>query len=365
MSDWSFWVCDTRTGVKQLQLTPASGSWSRKLNASGSGSHVFQLAPGDGIPWRSLVVPWSRTIVVCRHDIPVYAGVIQNSVYDQPTMTLTVNHTDIRDIFAKRYPFGTAGYWSNAPTDTIPGALVCTNLSLRAIAAAVVGAAVVGPFATYSLPIVLPSATEAGSASMTFQNYNFVAVADALTTIQALGPDIDFQPSWSASNTLQWTMRTGTPTVPAMTGSVFEWNMSTPKPALAALSVTVDGGKQLTGQFTVGTGSEQDMVVGGIGLGLAATIPALDIVNNQKSIDNAPALAAYSTAALAAYSAPTTQWAAGILANDPVAPVETLLLGSTFRMFFEGDPWIPDGWASCRLIGYAGDMTETIVPTFQ
>lgn len=358
---WNYWIVDTRTGVRQLQVHPSASSFSRVLNGEGSGSHSFQL--GERVlsrsVWRGLVTPWSRTLVVSWCETAVFAGVVVDASYDRDLMVLNVATADVRRIFSYRFPFGATSYYlGDAVT---PGKLVCTNLSLRSIVSRVMSAGLTGPFPIYSLPITLPTSSEAGTHSRTFYNYNFRTVDDLLEELQNTdgGPDIDFEPSW-VSNALVWTMRTGTPAAPQLSGNTFEWNMSSASPGLTGVRQTVSGAKQASGVFTIGEGSEEDMRVVGAGLATAAPFPALDVTQSFKSGDlGDDALFAQSKAMLDLLKRSTVQWEMGALASG-YPGADRLRLGSTLRVNFQDDPWIDDGYSVTRLIGFSGDMSERV-----
>ena len=362
---WSFWVCDTRTGVKQLQVFPSGGSFGRTLNAAGQGgSDTFPLAASklSRAQWKDLTTPWRRTLVRCWDGVPVYAGVITGRSYDRDTKTLTVRHADIRALLAKRFPFGVNSYYANGVSGA-PGKLVLTNLSLRAIAANVVQQGLIGPHPIYSLPIVFPTLSEPGPYSRTYFNYNFATVPSALQELQDVdgGPDIDFAPRWSASGTLEWEMRAGTPATPALTGGTFEFNLTSEECPLTHVNVDEDGSKQVNGMFTIGAGSEEDMRVAGRGIGdYGETIfPALDGTQSLKDIDDLNTLSLHSFSAINVQQNPTKQWGMSLLASG-YPGLNRLTLGSTLRVYSKDDPWIDDGYASLRLIGFSGDMTENI-----
>lgn len=358
---WNFWFVDTRTGVKQLEVRPSSSSFSRVLNGEGGGLHSFQL--GERVlsraTWRGLVTPWSRTLVVSWGAVAVYAGVVVDSSYDRDLQTLNVATADVRKIFSYRFPFGSTSYYE--VDGVTPGKLVCTNLSLRSIVSRVMGAGLTGPFPIYSLPITLPTSSEAGTHSRTFYNYNFRTVDDLLDELQSTdgGPDIDFEPSW-VSNALVWTMRTGTPAAPQLTGNTFEWNTAGEKCGLTGIRQTVSGAKQASGVFSIGEGSEEDMRVVGYGLESAAPFPALDVTQSFKSgeLDDA-ALFGQSKAMLDLLKTSTVQWEMGALASG-YPGADQLRLGSTLRVNFKDDPWVYDGYSVTRLIGFSGDMSERI-----
>lgn len=361
---WTFWICDTRTGARQLQVYPTQdGTFSRLLNAGGYGKNSFLLTDQDGraTPMRDkeLTTLWIRTLVRCWNDVPIYAGLIEAREFDWDTHLLTIEHTDVRTLFTARYPFGVSSYWADEPNH-IPGQLDIVGKSLRSAAGIIVQAGLTGPFATYSMPIVLPSLVEAGLFTETFFNYHFSTVADLLDDIQNMngGPDIDFEPRWSASGSLEWLMRVGSTAAPSISRSLFEFNMSAEERRLTGVKVREDGSSQITGQFSIGEGSEQDMLVGGDGVGAAAAI-ALDVAESFKTQTSQDVLASFSTAAIVALASPTVQWTIGKLAS--VEPsLDVFPLGSLPRLMFSDDAWEADNFVDLRLVSISGDMSEKL-----
>lgn len=364
---WSFWLCNTRTGEKLLRVEPESGSWGRALNVSDSGSHVFPLA-GTKIPrqtWWELTTPWDRTIVQCWNDVPVYAGLITGRPYDWTTKKVTLKSTDVRSIFLARYPFGANSYWADA-SETTPGRLVLSNLSLRAIAANVIEQGLIGPLSNYGLPIWRTSTSEAGPHSRVYENFNFQKVADILDELQNSdgGPDIEFAPQWSpTTGWLEWVMRAGSPTVPALTGGTFEFNLTAAKSGIAGFSIDEDALKQVTGVFGVGEGSGADMVVGGTPGASIADIPARDDVVNYRNAKTREEASSLGREYLAAHRKATWQPSFSVRASE-VDPTK-LVLGSEVGIYDKGDPWNPDGWQRYRLTGISGGVGEQVSLTVQ
>jgi hypothetical protein len=360
---WSFWFCDTVTGVRQLQVFPSEGSWSVLLNAGGDGSHKFKLGERR-LPretWRALTTPWARTLVQCWNGIPRYAGVVTGRPYDRATQTLDVQHADVRTMFLKRYPFGTAGYWANEAL-RIPGTLTITGKSLRAAVGLVLQAGLTGPAggAPYGLPIVLPSLTEAGTFSKVYENFNFKKVSEIIGELQDMdgGPDIDFTPRWSTTGALEWVARIGSPAVPALTGNTLEWHMETRKPVVSAGSMGEDALKQITGVYGVGRGTGPDIIVGGTVGAAVAAIPARDDHVKWDNADTIAEATSFARERLAANKYPTTEPKLKVRAShvDP----NTLVLGSAIRLHDKNDPWLPDGWTDYRLLGASGGVDEDI-----
>jgi hypothetical protein len=361
---YTYAIYDTRTGVRQEAVFPASGPFDRELNGPGSGgSHEFKLADSD-LPrsqWRALTTPWARTLVVFWDGAVKYAGVIDSRSYDVDTKTLTITHVDIRVLLAARFPFGATSYWSDS-SETVPGKLVCANKTLVSIVSMVVAAGLVGPTSIYSLPIVLPGIT-AGTQSRTYDNFKFATVIDCLDELQnvAGGPDIDFEPRISGAGTLEWNMRTGTTAVPLISGARIDFNMTAPESGLLEVSMVEDAKNQATGMFTIGQGAEVDMIVAGRGLSGAdvGSVPAMDTTQSMKDLSDKTVLFGHSDSALELLRQPTKQWAMSIQATD--GEFKALRLGSLPTLELRDDPWITDGFNTLRVIGYSGEASTSKV----
>lgn len=358
---WSFWICDTRTGAKQLRVEPADdGQFSHRLSGGYSGTDKFVLTGDSPLLDDSLTAPWSRTLVRCWNDVPKYAGLIASDAFADDTQMLTVKHVDVESFLSEsRYPFGVSSYWADEPNH-IPGSLTIASKSVAAAVGKVVEQSLLGPYDTYSLPVVVPNVSEAGSFTKTYYNYHFQTVGDILEDFRALGYDIEFEPRWSGAGALEWLLRVGTDAAPSLVGDSFDFNQTAPERRLKDVSYTRDGTMQITGQFGVGEGSEVDMRVGGSGVGAGATIPARDAAEFYKSESSEPLLAEYGAAAVAAHTDPSVHWEMRILADEEPG-FENLRLGSIVRMYWKGNARIPDGFHDARVIGYSGGGGTEIV----
>jgi hypothetical protein len=357
----TYWIADTRSGVYQAQMFPKDGSFKRVLCGSGSGEHIFQLGSGrrTRAQWRALTRPWARTLVVEEDGVIVYAGVIAKRPHKWRSHEFKITHVDIREIFRRRFPFGVAAYW--AVFNVIPGKLVITGKSQRAVVAKLVEQSLLGPFATYSLPITIPSTEEAGPITVTYENYLLRSTFDLLDDIQSAqnGPDIDLPPR-KVDGKLTWDLDVALPGAPQLVKGSFDFNMTVTEPALFDVSYDEDASDQLTGIYSAGSGSEVDMALGGNGIGNDATIPAIDIVQNYKAEDNKAKLQSYSEAGLVALTHPVIQINASLMSTAK-HNLATMPVGTITRMYFRDDEWIPvDGWIEPRIIAYSADMTSTI-----
>jgi|GEM_PF-2397088 len=360
MSRWSFVICDTQTGAQLTPAFPASGSWARNLNVGASSSHVIRLGDvvNKTLGYRSCTVGWQHTLVVQRDygagfgvkPWIAYAGVITGRKRDETANTLTVRHTDIRGLLARRTTLGENGYGGDIDGGSDP----ILNMTLDSIAARVIRDGLVGPTSNYALPIVLP-APVAGGISQTYYDYNFPFVDQILDDLQAWdgGPDTEFVPRWSDGNTLEWVFRSG-----YLTGGVFEWVMATENNGLVDVAHDEDASKQATDVYAVGKGSGMDMKVKWARL-TSSPLPALVRVQQYKAIDVDADLQSHANGDLNSYKTPTNQWELSIWADGPYQ-LSQLVLGSTLKLYYQGDDYEPDGWVVLRLIGFAGDMTDKV-----
>lgn len=358
MSKWSYVLVNTRTGAQLSPARPKSGaSWGRRLNVNTTGSLDILLADetNKDIPYRACTVPWKTSIVIQR-DLGAgfgikpwiaYAGPITGRKYNWDTKTLTLRYTDIRGLLARRTTLGANGYGGvDGGVDRIQ------NKTLDSVAAKVIADGLVGPTSNYALPIVLPALVDSVF-SFDFWDYNFPFVDKAVESIQNYlgGPDTDFVPRWSTSNTLEYVFRSG-----YLTGGVFEWNMTAQdNPGLFNVSDDEDALKQTTSTYAVGAGSEVDMKVKWARLD--TDLPALERVEQYKQEDDLGKLQDYANADLAMFQNTTHQWSLSILIDGPWPP-DQLVLGSTLRLWFKGDLWQPDGWVVLYLIGITPGDTD-------
>lgn len=352
---WSFWIVDTQSGDKQLQVEPSDGRWRAVINGIGQGTHAFQLRDTrTALPratWQGLVRPWARTLVVCWDDTPLYAGVILRHRWDRTSGVLTVEHSELRVIFSRRFSF-------MVPTHTPGGSFTLSGKSLRGLVRGVVarGAHSI-PGDNWHLPVVLP-ADEAGSQSRTWFNYLFTSIEEMVTEVQNTdgGPDVHLQPRWSAAGKLEWLLRLGTP---KLTGGTFEYNASAQASSATDVTQVTDATKQLSGVFALGAGSEEDMRVGKAG-GLAGTdIPDMDTSRSFKDKDVISELDGLALSELKTFREPTVQVGFGTLATETPG-ADALVLGWTLRLWVDGDEFMNDGWRTSYLVGMSGDMSMRV-----
>ena len=88
------------------------------MNGVGTGTHTFvspELGAGASVNARrssrvDLTRTWSRTIVQCWDDKPIYAGLIVGKSVDDEARTVDVATVEFRELAKYRTTFGVNGY---------------------------------------------------------------------------------------------------------------------------------------------------------------------------------------------------------------------------------------------------------------
>jgi len=355
---WSHWICETITGKKLLPVHPSASSWKTSITSIGDGSHTFRLRDErtklDRETWQNLTIPWSRTVVACWNDIPVYAGLVMGHRYDQPTGVLVVKTSEVRRVWGSRMPFIVPEYSPN-------GVRAVSGKSLRGVMRQVIawGSVAYPVESTWWLPIALPP-DEAGPHSRSWQHYNFETVEQMLSQIEAEdgGPDLNLRPRWNEADRLEWEARIGAPT---LGGPAFEYDLTARKSGLTGFDVDTDATRQLTGTFGLGMGSEADMLVG-LGQNIDVPegpfdIPNLDATRSFKTVSDPAVLRSRAIGELRAF-----RWPSHVTSPEPLAAdvLPGMVLGSTIRAWIEGDEFLDDGWRVATVTGMAGSLSEKL-----
>ncbi|MGX9349163.1 hypothetical protein [Microbacterium sp. KNMS] len=304
----------------------------------------------DAATWEDMLTPSARVLVVCWDSTPIYAGMVQSYTYDRDARSVTVEHAEIRELFKHRLTFGVideAAYQA--------GDLVVENQTLASIVRAVLERAL-GGGPNWLLPLILP-AFQAGTFSKVWRRYETPTIDDCLSDVEEMGTEVDFHPEYDAQMNLSWRVRVGGPYL----AGISDFHLQAPDSPISAVSVTVDGRKQLTGAFATGNGTGEDLKVG-IAPGGAAVgvIPTRDMVVAGGAERSPGNLAQVASAALSEYELPTNQWSFQVHISEETPPTWTP--SRRIRLLSAGDLFIPDGEVMLRIISVSGDMGNTLKP---
>ena len=360
---WTWTIVDTVSGNRLQDVIPVSNGWARVMNGIGSGSHAFVAsAIGDNpnasgnSARRTLTAPWARTLVVSWDGISRYAGIILKRTYNPDTNRITIEHSELREIFKRRFTFGTNGYQGEGG-----GKLIIEKNTIASLVGWLIYQALQGTASNWSLPVILPPRNIAGPHTRTWHDYNFPVIESELTELQNAfgGPDIDFTPEWTEDRRLVWRSRVG-----ALTGRRLEANLSAiERPKATKVVVTEDGAKSGNMLYALGDGQERDMLVRKARANTDQ--PALERIENYAQLKDLGWLQNHADADLATFRNPTEQVSFVIRAGDKPG-VNDLVLGQPWGLYTKNSGWFDDGWHDYRLISYASaDLGENITLQMQ
>lgn len=347
---WRFYIHETMTGNCLIEVFPSAGSWTRRLNGQGSGTHTFVLTDVltgfDRTTWRSLLAPNARTLTVVWNDTPVYAGVILKSTYNRDSRTISVDHSEIRTLMKNRLTFGVQ--------DHLTGDLTITGRSASGAVRAITQRSVQWS-ADWALPIVHP-ADGSGAISKAWKWYQVVTIEDCLGEIEKEGWQIDFHPTFNSARKLSHVVRVGKP----ISGGLVDYNLTAASVPVTGLTMVADGASQLTGVFVTGNGTGADIVSGWAGNSGSTGIPIRDASRSGNSEQNTAALTRIAAAFLDDWDLPVEQWSFSLnLSGESPLSVRP---GEQVRLISRGDPWALDADRTFRVVALAGDMTLSVKP---
>jgi hypothetical protein len=285
--------------------------------------------------------------------LAVYAGLIDKTSYDAAGRSLTVTHKELRSIAADR--FG-----SMVPSYAPGGSFSVSGKSLRGIARAVIAKGFLSaPGDNWHFPVVLP-ADESGSQERIWHNYNLNSIEDMLSEVQDAdgGPDIAFDPIWTAGMRLEWWARIGTPRI---ANNWFEWSLSAPDTPVLSFVEDVDSSKQRSGMFVPGEGSEEKMLVGRSPAGgiAGSGMPDRDGLISMKSVDSQSELNSLALSALKTHREPARTTSFSL--DGPGTDIgDTFRLGARTRIWVQDDPFLTDGWRDGYVVGLSGGMSTEV-----
>jgi len=363
---WKYDICDTVSGAIIGEVKPASGSWERVMNGTGGGTHEFVLSSlgqqGNRASFqrirRALTAPNARTLVQSWDGQVTYAGFITHRKMTDKSDKLVVRHSEIREIFKKRFTFGENGYQGDADPktgDIGAGRLSIVNNSVDSLVGWLIWQGMQGIGPNWSLPLIPPPRNVPGPHKRVWWDYNFPVVESEMTELQNAygGPDIEFKPQWSASNTLEWQSRVGK----LDDGKMLDWNTTAERPRALDIEVEEDSTKTGNMMYALGDGQERDMLVRKAKADTAQ--PALERVENYSQLKDLDWLQSHVDADLQTFRTPTEQVTWSIQAGDNPG-IRDLVLGQRVRLYFKNHNWFDDGWHDYRLIAFRGDLTETV-----
>lgn len=341
MAEFQGYTCDMLGNVID-RIPLAAASYSTLLSAGDSGSSV--TVPIDGTftktEMRSHFAHWERMIAVECDGAIEYMGYITDSGYQRGRSLLNVKLADAWTLLGRR------GAWDHtAPNVEKWSETVVGNLAHQADRAILRGRT--GPAVpSLALPITLNGGYVGPSVTRTYFGYHLEMVGDVLSDLMAEGLDIRMRPRWTTTSRADWEFDAGSAWSSGVTHELYA---TADASEIVAFSESSDAARVTNNSRHVGEGSEVDMLVRSE-RNLASTLPLLDRVDMVKHISDVAQLSALSAADLVTFGSPTVQWDFTVAGDHPVT------VGDMVRIHFDGDPWIPDGWHTRRVVKVARSL---------
>lgn len=370
---FTVFVAETVTGKVIGTLPCVIRNWARVLNGADTAQVDLNpgtlVAPTPGNPgtrdnYRLITTPWRSSLIIDWDGVPVWAGPISERNFDGATVQLSA--VGIKAVLnSRKVHTWTAPYASQVIT--------YSGISLGQIAISLVNLTL----GHGTLPIVVPGGSETSSDPAHVRTYNGYELKDVGRELDNLtgslnGPDIDFLPQWTdgTRSRLQWVMRVGTLTKPALASmQSILFDASSPKGSVQKLKVVESGALLATTQWANGAGS----TVGTAMSRAQSTVltsqgwPLLERQTDYKTVSTQGTLDAHAQADLTLHQAPTTQWTLDVNALLPPA-LDSYLLGDNALVRVAGHLWVPDSPPAgyqMRIIGVSGDGTPTVTLDMQ
>lgn len=341
--------CDAITGAIVDEVPVSDFTWARLLSARGDGSAVIPL---DGAfskaALRDLLMHWGRILRLDRDGKTEYGGYVIGRPYQRGSSSIGVQMGDLWALTARR------GAWNhNAPNVERWKETVTGSLAHHAAQALVRGRDTGPSLPAMGFPATIPGFGGA-AVTRTYYGYDIEYVGDVHADLLEEGLDIYYQPRNIGNGDFDWLVHAG----PGwMSGAQREFHV-TSDDVVTAFSEASDGARITNNARYVGEGSEVDMLVRS-SRNTASPYPLLDRVTDRKNVKSVAQLSALSEQDLVAFAHQTTQWDFKVTADTRID------VGDNVRLWFDGDPWIADGYHDRRVVKVTGDLSDQVTVSVQ
>lgn len=360
--NWSIWVHDMRTGnpIQRVAIT-GDGPWSTGIGGAGDSNVTivvndadYPVAPGQVIDLftpnaRMLVRWWGTHGGANANDVVMCAHKIESLDYDQDAGTVTVTAVDATDFATWRLIDGVGA--NKYSTLTIAG-----RSASGAYRAAL--QRMIQWNADWTLPIDLPDDT-AGPFSGSWVFWKGVLISDVLKEIKdRTGADLYLDPHATSTGGVRFLGRVGAP----ITVGGARIHIGAAETPVAGIHYRTDGKSQVTGVLGIGQGTGEDQKTrwaGGI-----INIPIRDTrVTFPDLVDDA--LQQATNTYYAEHLPPVVQWDVGSYTISDGWPPELVKPGRSLTLVVRGDPVIPDGDYTVRVVSVSGGNGRQLKPEVQ
>lgn len=352
-------VGSTLTGRINATIPVTAATWSATLNDSGSVTATVASEIVNRYDLRN-ITQGDRAFLAFERDGRIkQAGPVRSRSWDWEKGELTLGAVGLWGYLDKRIisPVGAVAPYAK-------DSFTVTGKSLGGLARAIVDNS--GQSRSPAVPIVLPP-DETGAVSKTYPLYALMSVGDQLRQItqQATdAPDIAFVPRRTAADPrfVEWVMRVGTASQPALTQNGPDWIFDTSAPKSPVFGIATDEDSTSMAQFVwvTGNGQEQAILmslsVDANLLAVALGWPIMESTASYPTIDIQADLDSLSANLLQQRARPIETYKATV-ATEAVAQVEP---GDYCRVITRGDVWLGDMDREMRIKTISGDLTDKV-----
>lgn len=363
---FTVFVAETVTGNVIGTLPCVIRNWQRVMG--GTDTATIDMMPGALTPqtrdnYRLLTTLWRSSLVLDWDGTAVWAGPLITR--DMPGTSVSFGAQGFKALLNRRKLHD----WSTP----LPNySVTYSGQSLGQIATQLVQLAISGSKSGASLPVVVPSLTEADSDVTHVRTYTGYELNDIGTALDNLtkslnGPDIDFMPQWvdATRQKIQWVMRVGTLTNPVLTSAQkVMFDASAPKSSVQKITEKEDASTLVTTEWAKGSGQPPTVLMSkkdSLTL-INQGWPLLEGQTNYSTVVVQGTLDAHTQADLNLNGAATTQ--RDLEVNALLSPtLGSYLLGDTISLRVKDHFWVPDsppeGYPG-RITSITGDNTPTV-----
>lgn len=352
---FSVHIVDTRTGNIVLPELPFldTPEFTRQLNDGGSIQVRIPLGDASCPPaekLRQLVAPWRFSLAIAIGPTILAYGPIITHQLDHSNQILSVGAASMWAILGRRIMMATGATLASPLSMDADQDVVIGPLSLHTIAKRIVSGSLARG-ASYALPIDYPDDI-AGIHERNYPIYDMATVEQRLKDLTQVedGPDIDWDPYFSDSQTVRVRMRIGNPEL-TQTGLDLLWDDTS---SITYINVDSNASQMSTAVFTRGNATERASQIAYAADGSLITVgwpPLEQKDDSHQSVTDFTTLQSHADEWIRFYSSPVEIWQTEVICDmSPV--VGTYRPGDHGSLNVQSHPWIPPGLYFQRLIGW-------------
>lgn len=341
---WEAKVFTARDGKLYSAVSPDDFPWSTSLVGDGKATATFVV---DELPRppADLFMPNARYIALHWGTFVAFYGKVERFRWSRDRRTVVVEAVEFEVETKWRMTYGVANYGDG--TLVIPGRNESGTI-----------ARVMQRFmnwgAGWAYPVDLP-ADAPGDVNETWEYWRKFRIADLIAYIRDRGFEVYFRPYFTGDGDIRLQTRVAR----RITLGTSSFHLQAEETPIRGVEYTVDGASQLTGVQGLGNGSGADQETSYAWAMAGEDIPFRDARIDFPDLTGA-ALQAAASAALTEDRNAIAQWSVpDFVIGDGWGP-EDAAVGRVWQIEVWGDPVIPSGTHTLRVIRASGNLGNVI-----